>query len=96
MQVRYQAEARAELFEAALYYDQRQLGLGDAFVDAMEGAIRKAASHPSLYPVILDDIQRCRVKRFPYCVYFRVGAEVLQVVAVAHHSRKPDYWEGRR
>lgn len=96
MQVSYLAEARVELFEAALHYNQRQFGLGEAFADAVEVAIHKAASDPSRFPVVLDDVQRCRVKRFPYCIYFRVTGQVLQVIAVVHHSRDPDYWKGRR
>lgn len=95
MQVRFEEDAQAELFEAALYYDQQQLGLGDAFGQAVERAVGKVAADPSRFPIVIDGVQRCRVARFPYCVYFLALGEVLYVVAVAHHSRQPDYWKDR-
>lgn len=95
MHVKFEEGARAELFEAALYYDQQQLGLGDAFGQAVERAVGKAAADPSRFPIVIGSVKRCRVTRFPYCIYFQVTGDVLFVVAVAHHSRQPEYWKDR-
>lgn len=41
------------------------------------------------------DIRRAGLRRFPFNVLYRViGAEV-QILAVAHHRRRPAYWLGR-
>jgi len=32
------------------------------------------------------------LRRFPFGVVYRVLAGEIQVVAVAHHRRKPGYW----
>jgi toxin ParE1/3/4 len=32
------------------------------------------------------------VKRFPYRIIFQVDGERVTVVAIAHHSRRPEYW----
>ncbi len=95
MHVKFDSAAKSELIEAALYYDEQLAGLGDAFGRAVEFAISKVAAEPSRFPVVIDSIQRCRVTRFPYCIYFHVMSDVLYIVAVAHHSRHPDYWKGR-
>ncbi len=43
-------------------------------------------SHPHL------QIRRYIVPRFPYLVYYRTQDERIDVFAIAHQSRKPDYW----
>ncbi len=34
-------------------------------------------------------------KRFPYTLIYRVRGDVLEVLALAHHSRRPDFWVKR-
>jgi toxin ParE1/3/4 len=40
-------------------------------------------------------ISRARVQGFPYNVIFREVDGSIQVLAVAHHRRRPLYWLGR-
>ena len=35
------------------------------------------------------------LKRFPYTLVYRVAGETITVIAVAHQSREPGYWERR-
>ena len=37
-----------------------------------------------------------QVSGFPYKVAYRIREQDIYVVAVAHTSRRPDYWKGRR
>ena len=39
--------------------------------------------------------RRVFVKNFPFAVVYRLDAEGIVVFAVAHHSRKPEYWQPR-
>lgn len=41
------------------------------------------------------DVRKCRVKRFPYTVYFVELDDLIWIAAVAHDSRRPDYWAAR-
>lgn len=34
-------------------------------------------------------------KRIPYTLIYRVRGDVLEVLALAHHSRRPGYWAKR-
>jgi toxin ParE1/3/4 len=36
------------------------------------------------------------LKRFPYTLAYRVYGQLITVLAVAHQSREPGYWEGRQ
>lgn len=35
-------------------------------------------------------------RRFPFSLVYRQRGEAIEVLAVAHHSRLPDYWANRR
>jgi plasmid stabilization system protein ParE len=39
--------------------------------------------------------RRLVLQRFPYNVFYRVGAEAIVIVAVAHQKRRPAYWAAR-
>ena len=39
--------------------------------------------------------RKLRLGKFPYSLVYRVSDDVITVLAVAHQSRKPGYWQGR-
>jgi plasmid stabilization system protein ParE len=96
MRITHHPEAQAEMIDAANFYESKLAGLGGDFLDAVDAAVAAIVADPGRYPVVEDDIRRCRVKRFPYCVYYRHGADWVRILVVMHHSRHPDYWKGRK
>jgi toxin ParE1/3/4 len=36
------------------------------------------------------------IQRFPYIVFYREGADQIDVIAVAHGARDPGYWRKRK
>ena len=95
MSVVWHAEAELELVEAAKFYDSRVAGLGANFLKAVETAIADIVVHPNRFAIVEGDIRRCRVRRFPYCVYFRQIGTMIRVLVIGHHSRRPGYWKQR-
>ena len=95
MRVSWNPEADAELTEAALYYADRIATLGVAFLDAVDSAVAEILSDPWRHPVLDEEVRRFRMQRFPYCIYFCPRGDELRVLAVAHHSRDPDFWKHR-
>jgi len=61
---------------------ERALGLLKQFPALGEGGMRKARSFP--------------LHGFPYSLIYRLQGDTVRVIAVAHHSRRPSYWAGRR
>lgn len=57
--------------DAAVWYDEQRIGLGEEFVVEIEQAVAKAAAAPQRYPVVFVDIRRTVARRFPFSVYFR-------------------------
>lgn len=87
--------ARAEYARAVRWYEDQQPGLGSEFESAVEAALGVAARQPDRYPVVVRDIREAPVGRFPYCVYYRIRANRLVVIAVFHQSREPGEWQSR-
>jgi plasmid stabilization system protein ParE len=50
---------------------------------------------PELYPLAEGDVREAPVSRFPYCVYYRVRAARVVVLAIYHQSRDPAGWRAR-
>ena len=88
--------AEEELNEAAAYYAQARPGLGDAFLAEAQRAVSALASSPLAGPAVEGDVRWWLLARFPYSVLYRVRADHIRVLAIAHQKRRPLYWRGRR
>jgi len=84
-----------ELEEAVAWYEDRRRGLGDEFLKEIEEAIERSADHPERNPVVIGDVRRTVLRRFPYAVYFRQRNQDLVVLAVFHGRRNPLVWKRR-
>jgi len=87
--------AEEEMIEAALYYEQAHDHLGEDFLDDIQYAIDTVRERPKLGAEIAYGFRRALVRRFPFSVIYFVEGEEIVVVAVSHHSRRPEYWKGR-
>ena len=93
--IRFHPAALEEFREAAHYYEDKQKGLGLRLTDAVESALGRIRSQPLLFRVVTENVRKCRVARFPYGVLFRERRDDIEIVAVMHLHRYPDYWKGR-
>lgn len=92
--VRVLGRAKAELQEAADWYEARRSGGASASLAAVEYAFTQIADHPERYPVWqgASGFRRVLVSRYPYLVFYQLRGETAIVHAVAHTSRRPGYW----
>ncbi len=97
--IRIGAGAQADMAEASRWYDARESGLGADFLRAVGHVIALIEADPhtgSQVPGVPDaDVRRVLVRRFPYHVVYIELPDRAQVLAVAHHRRRPRYWIGR-
>lgn len=84
-----------EFDEAFDWYEQQRPGLGQDFVDKVQAVFDRIAANPKLHSVVLQDVRKAVVKRFPYCVYYREEANQVVVLAVFHSKRDPRVWQAR-
>ncbi len=88
-------EAQADLQEARTWYEQQRPGLGDAFVEAADEMFMRIREMPELHAVVLRDVRRGKLRRFPYVAYYRVLTNRIEVLAILHGSRDPKVWKDR-
>ncbi|MCA9776942.1 MAG: type II toxin-antitoxin system RelE/ParE family toxin [Candidatus Eremiobacteraeota bacterium] len=94
--VRFLPEAKDEFVEAAKFYERREEGLGDRFLDELENCLERITSQPSLGNVVTRALRRRILRKFPFSVIYAHEEKSIVVVAVAHTSRKPGYWKSRK
>jgi toxin ParE1/3/4 len=92
----YHPDAEAELIEAAQFYSRRVPGLGADFLDTVDAAIEEILSSPHRWRMVEGDVRRYLLPRFPFAILYRILPDHLRVLAIKHHSRKPDYWQERQ
>ena len=89
-------EARREILDGALWYDEQRPGLGDGFRRAIREAMEQIAETPLAWPLVWRDVRRkVLTRRFPYVIYYRFKGEQVRVLAVSHTARRPGYWSSR-
>ena len=87
--------ARLEFIEAFHWYEARASGLGAAFERETDRQVTRIAENPAQFPIILGDVRRVRLRRFPYSLFYRITGEEVFVIACFHASRDPRVWQSR-
>jgi plasmid stabilization system protein ParE len=92
---RFIAAARLELLAEVLHYNEAEPGLGLRFVAAVEEAAARALAFPRAGSPTRFNTRRVFLKGFPFSLIYRLEADGIVVFAIAHHKRRPYYWQAR-
>jgi hypothetical protein len=96
MRLIYTHEARLEITEAGGYYRRISKGLALGFKQRLTAALEDIRRNPTAWRPLDDKYRRKLLQQFPYgVVYHEVEPGCLEIVAVMHLHREPDYWRGR-
>ncbi len=93
--IAFHVDAETEMIDAAAYYEAQQRDLGRRFLVSVQDAINRIAINPDSYPIVELDLRRCLTRTFPYGILFRISPEQIQILAVMHLHRDPNYWKER-
>jgi plasmid stabilization system protein ParE len=96
MKIIFVPEAKNEFFDAIDYYEDARSGLGERFKKEIDRCILWAADHPGLYRLRQAGYRRINLRIFPYYVSFITREDAFWILAIAHNSRNPEYWIGRK
>lgn len=90
-------EAQEDLREAAEFYrEQAGTALSQSFLAEFERSVGLLLQHPGLGAIWRHGKRRLVTRRFPYSVIYTVVGDQVRILAVAHQSRRPSYWRGRK
>lgn len=77
------------------FYEERQTGLGLDLQRAVLYAVSLIQDRPGGWPTHKHGLRKYLPRRFPFQIFYLHASELVWIVAVAHCSRKPDYWRTR-
>jgi plasmid stabilization system protein ParE len=93
---RFHPHAGTELVEEAEYLraDDRQVAAD--FEDEVRRAIDRLLEHPEIGEVILERrgrrIRKWGLHPFRFTIIYALLDDIIRILAVAHHRRRPGYW----
>jgi plasmid stabilization system protein ParE len=89
--------AEQDALEAAIWYEERQLGLGDEFLNEVNQAVRALSESALLHRIRFADVRRAPIPRFKfYGVYYSVHEQEVWILAIFHGRRHPRRLQQRR
>ena len=92
---RFHESAVDEAVAAQRWYAERNPAAGRAFTVELLLAVDRVLEAPERWPKMTPKVRRYVFPRFPFSLVYRVRDNAVEILAVAHHKRKPGYWKSR-
>lgn len=85
-------EAERDLVAARDWYDQKRLGLGDEFLDAVALALLELETQAEINRLYHRDFRRALLRRFPYKIFYQIIGDRIVIFRIIHakqdHAQK--------
>jgi plasmid stabilization system protein ParE len=91
----FHPEALAEFDDSAVWYERQCPGLGADFLARVQLVFDRLVAFPRMHQVVVRDVRRAVVSKFPYVEYYRVRPDCIEVIAVHNTRRDPARWQDR-
>jgi plasmid stabilization system protein ParE len=89
------AQALQEIEEAEAWYLERSARAAEGFLRELELGFVLVLDARDSWPRYEAGTRRYLMRSYPYSIVYRQTRQGIQVVALAHHRRKPMYWRAR-
>lgn len=89
--------AKEDIRDAALWYDEKQKGLGKRFLSQVREKVYFIRQNPQTGSLQYDNVRTMVLNVFPFMVHYTINeiSETIIVSAVLHTSRNPEIWTER-
>ena len=94
-QLTVRRQAKADIREAARWYERQSPGLGRAFLHQIDVLLDRIREDPLQHQVVYRSVRRAIPRRFPYGLFYRIDGSAVLVFAVVHLHRDPSTWQDR-
>jgi len=94
-QVEFHEAASLEFEAAFVWYLERSERAAQRFASEVERAVELIAASPERFPAGVRGTRRSLLQGFPFAIVYRPLRSAIQVIAVAHGRRRPNYWKAR-
>jgi toxin ParE1/3/4 len=93
--VEFHQGAIADVKSAVNWYQKRSPKAALDLIEELHRAADTIREGPERWPIGKNDTRRFLLWRFPFVIIYSEQESVITVWAVAHGSRRPDYWVHR-
>jgi len=93
--VEYHQDAIADIKSAVSWYQERSSKAALDFIEELNRATETIREAPERWPSGKDNTRRFLLWRFPFAVIYSEEESTITIWAVAHGSRRPEYWTHR-
>jgi plasmid stabilization system protein ParE len=93
--VRYHQGAALDVKSAVDWYRGRSAKAASDFVEELDRAVATIGEAPERWPMGKSNTRRFLLWRFPFSIIYSEQEDVIIIWAVAHSSRRPEYWVRR-
>jgi toxin ParE1/3/4 len=93
--VEFESGAREDVRAAVGWYREKSERAALEFVGELKRAVASVQEAPSRWALRKDNMRRFPLWRFPFVVVYEEEDSRIAVWAVAHGSRRPEYWVKR-
>jgi plasmid stabilization system protein ParE len=93
--IRFHPAAAAEVEAAMQWYAERSPIAARAFATEVNTCVERVGEAPNRWPRYLRGTRRYFFPHFSFSLVYQVRNREIEIVAVAHHRRRPGYWRRR-
>ena len=89
--------AKEDIREAALWYEEKQTGLGKRFTGQVREKVSYIKKTPKACNIRYDNVRTAILSVFPFMIHYTIDEDNKTVIisAVLHTSRTPEIWKNR-
>ncbi len=95
MKITFIEPSDQELDDGIEYYEDINPGLGAAFYEEVMYFISLIEMYPFSWTKVGKRTRRCLLKRFPHFILYIPENEELNITAIGHQHRDPEYFADR-
>ena len=81
--------AEIQVIDSVYYYEMKQVGLGERFLESVKQTLLKIKSHPTLYQQKRKPFREAVLNKFPFVVIYTIRNYEIIVTDVFHTSQDP-------
>ena len=93
--VEFHQGAIADVKRAVSWYRKRSAKAALDFIEELQRATDTIREAPERWPSGKDSTRRFLLWRFPFAIIYSEEESIITIWAVAHGSRRPEYWTSR-
>ena len=81
--------AEVDLLESALWYESRQIGLGEKFTKKVEAYLSRIQNNPLHYPLKNGKLREAYIQKFPFVIIYEIVENEILVFTVFNTHQNP-------